>query len=475
MLAIDAETCYRALVARDARFDGRFFVAVETTGIYCRPVCTARTARRDRCSFFGTAAEAERAGFRACFRCRPELAPGHAPVDSVPRLVSAAIAHIDAGYLNDRSVEDLAGELGVAARHLRRAVHAVLGVSPGELARTRRLALAKQLLHDTDLDITEIALASGFGSLRRFHAAFRTTFGMPPTAMRRATGARAAAGLTLRLGYRRPFDWTRLLGFLATRAVPGVEDVDVAAGVYRREVRLGELAGALTVRDDAAKACLRVELGSSLAGGAMAIAARLRALFDLDAHPLEIADALGADRRLAAAVRAHPGLRVPGAFDGFEVAVRAILGQQVSVRAASTLAGRLVARHGGAFPAPQALAAAPIGDVAAIGMPATRAAALIALGAATARGELRLDRAADPAATTAALEALPGVGPWTAQYVAMRALAWPDAFPAGDLVVRKALGGLTAREADRRAEPWRPWRAYAVLHLWTASAEGDSR
>jgi AraC family transcriptional regulator, regulatory protein of adaptative response / DNA-3-methyladenine glycosylase II len=501
--AIDTDTCYRALTARDARFDGRFYVGVATTGIYCRPVCTARTPRRDRCTFYASAAEAEHAGFRACFRCRPELAPGQAPVDSLPRLVTAAIARIEEGFLNERSVEELAGELGVAARHLRRAVGEVLGVSPAELARTRRLALAKQLLHDTDLDITEIALAAGFGSLRRFHQAFRDAFGMPPTAVRRATGARAAAGpsrakrgdrrtgaarraspgepiiaetvipsrsLILRLGYRKPFDWPRLLGFLAARAVPGVEDVSVEELTYRREVRLGGHAGAITVRDDADHACLRVELAPSLAGVAMAVAARLRNLFDLDAHPAEIAEALGADRTLAPLVKAHPGLRVPGAFDGFEVAVRAILGQQVSVRAASTLAARLVAAHGGAFPTPKALAACRTEEIAKLGLPAARANALIALARAVCDGSLQLDRGAAPDRTIAALEALPGVGPWTAHYVAMRALGWPDAFLAGDLIIRKALGGITARAATDRAEAWRPWRAYAVLHLWTGAS-----
>jgi AraC family transcriptional regulator of adaptative response / DNA-3-methyladenine glycosylase II len=465
--AIDTETCYRALTARDARFDGRFYVGVATTGIYCRPVCTARTPRRDRCTFYASAAEAEHAGFRACFRCRPELAPGQAPVDSLPRLVTAAVARIEEGYLNERSVEELAGELGVAARHLRRAVGEVLGVSPAELARTRRLALAKQLLHDTDLDITEIALAAGFGSLRRFHQAFRDAFAMPPTAVRRATGTRAAAGLILRLGYRKPFDWPRLLAFLAARAVPGVEDI--ADVTYRREVRLGGHAGAITVRDDAEHACLRVELAPSLAGVAMAVAARLRNLFDLDAHPHEISDALGEDRTLAPLVKARPGLRVPGAFDGFEVAVRAILGQQVSVRAASTLAARLVARFEGAFPTPKALAGARTDEIAKLGLPAARANALIALARGVCDGSVDLDRGAAPDRTIAALEALPGVGPWTAHYIAMRALGWPDAFLAGDLIIRKALGGITPRAATARAEAWRPWRAYAVLHLWSGS------
>ena len=450
-MTIDVDTCYRALTARDARFDGLFYVGVATTGIYCRPVCTARTPRRDRCSFFGSAAAAEAAGFRACFRCRPELAPGRAPVDSVPRLVAAAVARIEEGYLNEASVEDLAGELGVAARHLRRAVHQVLGVSPAELAQTRRLALAKQLLHDTELDLAQVAFTAGFGSVRRFNAAFRAAFGAPPSAIRRARAGRAASSVTLRLGYRRPFDWPRLLAFLAARAVPGVEDL--GDGVYART----SPGLRVVVRDDPAAACLRAEVRAAPGTNVMRVAARLRALFDLDAQPDAIAAVLRRDPRLAPSVRARPGLRVPGAFDGFEVAVRAILGQQVTVRGASTLAARLVEAHGGAFPAPAALAAAREGDVAALGMPAARARALIGLGRAVAGGAVRLERGADPAATCAALEALPGVGPWTAQYVAMRALGWPDAYPGTDLIVRRA-------RPD--ADAWRPWRAYGVMHLW---------
>jgi AraC family transcriptional regulator of adaptative response / DNA-3-methyladenine glycosylase II len=451
----DVDTCYRALAARDVRFDGVFFVGVATTGIYCRPVCTARTPRRDRCAFFTSAAAAEHAGFRACFRCRPELAPGAAPVDAVPRLVAAAVAKIDAGYLNDASVEALAAELGVAARHLRRAVHAVLGVSPAELAQTRRLALAKQLLHDTSLPVTEVALAAGFGSLRRFNAAFRAAFGEAPSRLRVREVPRAA-GLVLRLGYRPPLEWRRLLGFLAARAVPGVEEIDADGGVYRRD--------GIVVRDDPAARCLRVELAARHTGAAMRIAARLRALFDLDAHPDAIADALGRDRRLASAVRARPGLRVPGAYDPLEVAIRAVVGQQVSVRAATTLMGRLAGVD---------LARATVDRIAPLGFPAARARALIELAGAVDRGAIRLERGADPEAAVAALQRLDGIGPWTAHYVAMRALGWPDAFLAGDLIVRRALGGITAAAATRLAEAWRPWRAYACMHLWTAVAEGE--
>jgi AraC family transcriptional regulator of adaptative response / DNA-3-methyladenine glycosylase II len=475
---VDVDSCYRALAARDRRFDGLFFVAVETTGIYCRPVCSARTPRRERCRFYRTGAEAERAGYRACFRCRPELAPGAAPVDAAGRLVAAAAAHIDEGYLNERSVDDLAAELGVTARHLRRALEAELGVSPIELAQSRRLALAKQLLHDTELGIAEIALASGFASVRRFNAAFRDRFAAPPSQLRRRRAA-GAGELILRLEYRPPLDWAALLAFLAPRALPGVEEV--VDGEYRRTARLGDRTGTIAVQGEPARSALVARVSLPLAGAAMAVAARLRALFDLDAQPAQVSEHLGRDRRLRRSVARHPGLRVPGAFDPFEVAVRAVLGQQCSVRGATTLAGRLIAHFGRRleapgslthlFPSPAALASAPLEAIAAIGMPRARAGAIAALATAFAAGEVRLGRGTPVEEAVAGLEALPGIGPWTSHYVAMRALRWPDAFPSGDLVLRKALGGVSAARARARAERWRPWRAYAAMHLWQTFSE----
>ncbi|AKJ01848.1 DNA-3-methyladenine glycosylase II [Archangium gephyra] len=482
MRTLETETCYRALTARDRRFDGLFFVGVSTTGIYCRPVCTARTPRQERCAFYRTAAEAEHAGFRACLLCRPELAPGSAPVDSVPRLVAAAVARIEGGYLNESSLEDLAAELGVTSRHLRRAMEAELGVSPVELAQSRRLALAKQLLQDTALPLAEVAFASGFQSVRRFNALFQERFGRPPSELRRASdegvGARA---LVLRLDYRPPLDWEQLLRFLRGRAIPGVEHAGEAE--YRRTVRLGGRTGWLSVRKDPKRPALLAEVSLSLAGVLMQVAARLRSLFDLDAQPEVIAECLGRDALLAKHVQAHPGLRVLGAFEPFELAVRAILGQQVTVRAATTLSGRLVARFGEPvdsphaevsrlFPLPETLAAASEDDVAALGMPGARARSLLAVARAVAEGSVRLERHAEVDETMAALEALPGIGAWTAHYVAMRALRWPDAFPASDLGIRKALGGVTAKEAGARAEAWRPWRSYAAIHLWTSLSEG---
>jgi AraC family transcriptional regulator, regulatory protein of adaptative response / DNA-3-methyladenine glycosylase II len=484
---LDGDTCYRALEARDARFDGVFFVGVATTGIYCRPVCRARTPRRDRCAFYGTAAEAERASFRACFRCRPELAPGKGPAFAVPALCASAAGHIEAGFLNDASVDDLAAELGVTARHLRRAMVAELGVSPVELSGARRLALAKQLLHDTRLPLAEVAFASGFSSVRRFNAVFQARFGRPPSALRRDHAARPddpRGTILLRLDHRPPLDWDALLGFLAPRAIPGVEAIE--GGVYRRTVHLGGATGWISVRRDERRDAILAEVSLSLGGVLMPLSARLRALFDLDAQPSAVAAHLGRDPVLAPLVARRPGLRLPGAFDTFETAMRTVLGQQISVRAATTLSGRLAQRLGDPVEAPfpgldrlsptaAAVGGAAEATIASVGLPAARARALGGLARAFAGGEIRLARASDPEAARAKLVALPGVGPWTAEVLAMRALGWPDAFPASDLAVRRALGDVTARAATARAEAWRPFRSYAVMHLWTDLAQGSPR
>lgn len=516
-MTLDGDACYRAMTARDARFDGTFFVGVSTTGVYCRPICPARTPRRDRCSFHRSAAEAERAGFRACFRCRPELAPRSAPLDAVPALVARAVARIDAGALNDRSVDDLAAELGVSGRHLRRAMEAELGVSPVELAQTARLAMAKQLLHDTSLGLADVAFASGFASVRRFNALVRERFGRAPSLLRRdrgrlgdpqldrgrlapdrddgggaaARGAGPAHGaVTLRLGYRPPLDWQALVAFLAERAMPGIEEVDGAT--YRRAVSIASAGsgskpdqGVVVVEHQPARTTLVARVPASLAPALMPLRARLRALFDLDAQPERIAEALRRDPTLRRSIRARPGLRVPGAFEPFETAVRAILGQEISVRAATTLAGRMAARFGEplrepagglerVFPTAAALAAASDDAIASLGIRAARAAAIRALARAVASGAVVLERPAS-ADVVERLLALPGIGPWTAEVVAMRALGWPDAFPAGDLGVRRALDGATAKGARERAEPWRPWRAYGAMHLLVGSDPGGRR
>lgn len=515
---LDPDACHAALVARDARFDGLFFVGVATTGIYCRPICPARTPGRARCSFHRSAAAAERAGFRACLRCRPELAPGPrgpdeaAPVDAIARLVEHAAALIDEGFLNERGVDDLAARLGVCARHLRRATEARLGVSPVELAQSRRLALAKQLLHDSRLGLAELAHASGFASVRRFNAAFRARFARAPSELRREQADAAAGALRLRLDFREPYDFARLLAFLRARAVPGVEQVD--ADAYRRVVHLGGRTGLLRVTRDARPGALRVELSPGLSPVLMPLVARLRRVFDLDARPDRIARDLGRDPLLAPHLRRRPGLRVPGSLDDFEIAVRAVLGQQVSVRAATTLAGRLVARFGVAlaqpptparttarstehttperttsarstarsapelaastlthrFPTAAELAAVDPAELAAIGLPLARAATVHALARAFSAGPLRAPPG-DPEGLAATLRAIPGIGEWSAQYLVLRGLHHPDAFPAGDLVLRRALGGGGPRQLAARAERWRPWRAYAALHLWTAESE----
>jgi AraC family transcriptional regulator of adaptative response / DNA-3-methyladenine glycosylase II len=484
---LDPDACYAALTARDARFDGVFFVGVTTTGIYCRPICTARTPGRARCRFFRSPALAEKDGFRACFRCRPEVAPGGAAVDAVSELARRALVAIDAGALNERSVDDVAADLGVSGRHLRRALEAELGVSPVELGQTRRLALAKQLLHDTALPLTDVALASGFGSVRRFNALFQDRFGRAPSSLRRDHAEPSGGGLELRLDVRPPFDWAGIVGFLGTRAIPGVEVVTEHG--YARVVRMAGAIGTVAIAPDRGKPSLRAQVAPALAPHVMAVAAMLRRLFDLDAHPDAIAASLGVDPLLAPLVARRPGLRLPGAADPFELGVRALLGQQVSVKAATTLAGRLALRFGEpvttavdglthAFPLARTLADADADAIAAIGLPRQRAAALRTFAGAIASGAIDLGTGADPEVLIPRLVELPGIGEWTAQYIAMRALHHPDAFPASDLGIRKALGGLATGAARRRADAWRPWRSYAVMHLWASlapsSAAGDT-
>jgi AraC family transcriptional regulator of adaptative response / DNA-3-methyladenine glycosylase II len=461
---------YQALVARDPRFDGVFFVGVKTTGIYCRPICPARTPARARCTFYATAALAEAAGYRACFRCRPEVAPGHAPVDAVDTLVTAATQRIAEGALNDGSLDDLAAELHVSARHLRRALESRLGVSPVELAQSRRLALAKQLLQDTALPLTEVAFASGFSSVRRFNAVFADRMGRSPSELRRAHGA-GGQGVTLRLDVRAPYDWDRLLAFLRQRAIPGVESV--SDGVYRRVVHLGGKTGTIEVRFTGR---LALTVSPELLPVLMPLVARVRRMFDLDARPDQIRAVLGRDKLLGKLIAARPGLRVPGAIDPFEAAVRALLGQQVSVAAATTLAGRFAAQLGEPFgtgfrfPTAAEVAAVGVDRIAKLGLPGARAKALHALASGVASGAIKLDGARELEVFVGELVELPGIGPWTAHYLAMRALHVPDAFPAADLGVQKVLGMAGAKAAEARAEAWRPFRAYAVMHLWESLA-----
>lgn len=479
---LDEDQCYRALVSRDKRFDGLFFVAAKTTGIYCRTVCPARTPARERCTFYRTAAQAERDGFRACFRCRPELAPGKAPIDSTSRLVKAATARIDAGALNEITLDELAHSLGVTARHLRRAMQTELGVSPMQLALTGRFSLAKRLLHDTALPITEVAFASGFQSLRRFNAAFLNQFGRNPSQVRRTRKATDPGAIVLDLHYRPPLDWEAMLSFIASRAAGGSELV--RDGVYWRTVHLDPHRGWIAVSHSKDRNSLRVEVSPSLARALMRLVARIRRLFDLDAQPHAIASHLRRDSRLANAVSRRQGLRVPGAFEPFDTAVRAILGQQISVSAATTLYGRLISALGSRIetmhaelthvsPTPARILATSEDELVSLGVLRSRAATIRRLAEAIHSGKIVLEQESDAETAVHQLEQLPGIGRWTAHYIAMRALGWPDAFPEGDLGIRKALGGISASQARAVAEPWRPWRAYAVMHLWTSLEEGN--
>jgi len=483
-VTLDPDACYRALVAHDARFDGAFFVGVKTTGVYCRPVCRARTPRRDRCEFFPRAALAERAGFRACFRCRPERAPGHASVDAVSRLVATALRKIDEGALNDGSVEDLASSLGTSARHLRRAMQDELGLGPLELGLSKRVALARELLFGTTLPIAEIAFASGFASVRRFNDAYRAHQRMTPSEVRRPGASGVSAGDELRvvLDARAPFDASLAFSFLRARAVEGAEAF--SGDTYLRATLMNGHTGIVAVTPAKGRDAIVVEVSSSLAPSLMTIAARVRRVFDSDADPTLIGAHLARDPLLEKRVRARPAQRVMGAFDPFEWAVRAVLGQQVSVRAALTIAGRLVAKLGvpvkgptregapaWAWPDAPRLADASEEAIGSIGLTRSRARTVRELARAVADGKVTLDRTADPVATREALLALPGIGPWTAEYIEMRALGWPDAFPSGDLGLRKALGGVSTAECEARAERWRPWRAYAAAHLWSGLSE----
>jgi AraC family transcriptional regulator of adaptative response / DNA-3-methyladenine glycosylase II len=489
---------YLAVLARDARFDGHFFTAVTSTGIYCRPVCAVRTPRRENCRFFVLAAQAENAGFRPCLRCRPELAP-QALVWSVQDasgiLVQQAVRLLDAPDLwpapsapgeGSATVARLAERLGVSDRHLRRIFEAALGVSPLQYLQTRRLLTAKQLLTDTPMPVTQVALASGFASVRRFNAAFSGHYGLNPTQLRRSgTTAGAQPTSTLRLAWRPPFDVPALLAFFERRQFHGVEWVLPEETTLRRTVRLpasctglpGETTGWFSARFDGARHQVLLQTSDSLYPVLPLVIRRVRAMLDLDADPAAINAVL------------HPhfpqgdGLRVPGAFDGFELAVRAVLGQQITVAAARTLGQRLVERLGEPietpwpglnrlFPTAATLAAADGDTLGQLGIVRQRQAAIVALARAVDGGTLALHAGADVASTTAALCALPGIGDWTAQYIAMRVLRWPDAFPAGDVALHKALGVQghknPARAAGEASQAWRPWRSYAVLRAWAA-------
>ena len=482
------DACLRALHARDARFDGRFYVGVLTTGVFCRPVCSAREPRAENCLFFPSAAAALSAGFRPCLRCRPELAPGTAGWRGTANTVSRAIDLIAEGAWGDGDdVEALAERVGVGGRHLRRLFERHVGASPVAVVQAQRLLFAKRLLAETAMPMAEVALASGFGSVRRFNHVVSRTFGRPPRALRRAAGGAAppASGVVLRLAFTRPYHWPSMLAFLAHRAIPGVEVSSVERGEYRRAISVDGASGSVRVRLAADGSHLAAAIDVSGLAALPAVVGRIRRFFDLDADAAAIDAQLAKDPLLARRIAARPGLRVPGAWDPFELAVRAILGQQISVAAARTLAGRIAslcgervvaAEDGGGFglvfPGPERLAEAPLET---IGLTRARAAAVKALARAAADDPVLLRPAGDLGATVARLVELPGVGRWTAQYIAMRAFREPDAFPEADLGLLRALerDGVRPSPAEllRRSERWRPWRAYAALHLWTGAPE----
>lgn len=465
-VTLNATLCYRAVRSRDRRFDGRFFTAVLTTGIYCRPICPARTPLRKNVRFFACSAAAEAAGFRPCRRCRPESAPGAPCWEGTGAVVSRALRRIELGAMDDAGVARLAESLGLGDRQLRRLFTKHLGASPQVVAAARRNHAARMLLDSTHLPVTEVAFASGFGSVRQFNAVIRRAFGATPSALRRSGEPRATRGdLTLRLAYRPPLAWQALLGFLRMRAISGVETVDGSS--YSRTFATHAGHGSLHVNLADEALVLRVQ--GAKPATLPDIVRRVRRLFDLDADPLAIETCLGADPLLSPLVRERPGLRVPGAWDPFETTVRAILGQQISVQAATTICGRLVEQFGThlgehrLFPAPARLADA---DLTTIGLTRQRATSLGRVAAAIVADPTLLLPAPSLEALVDRLCTLPGIGPWTAHYVAMRAFGEPDAFPAGDLVLRRAAGDLTEKALERRSQAWRPWRAYAVLHLW---------
>ena len=483
---MDDDACYRAIETRDRRFDGRLFVAVTTTGIYCRPFCPAPTPKRQNVRFFPTAAAAQEAGFRPCLRCRPEIAPELAIWRGESNTVSRALGLIEAGALDANNVEALATRLGIGERQLRRLFRRYLGASPVSIAQTRRILLAKQLIQDTQLPMAEIALAAGFGSIRRFNETFQQLYKRPPKALRRTGVTEEAAGtagaVVVRLGYRPPYDWDAMVSFLRARAIPGIEAV--SNGHYARTIAIGDARGVLVV-EPAAENCLKATVRFANLRSLPAIIARVRRVFDLAADPVAIGVHLSQDPLFAPLIAARPGLRVPGAWDGFELGVRAILGQQITVSAATQLAGKLVRAYGEAitdpavrehglthvFPTPQQLARA---DMAAIGMPKARQVALASLAAAVVADPLIFGPRRSLEEAVVRLRSLAGIGEWTAQYIAMREMREPDAFPAADVGLLRAMhdgdgARITPAALLAHAEQWRPWRAYAALHLWASA------
>jgi AraC family transcriptional regulator, regulatory protein of adaptative response / DNA-3-methyladenine glycosylase II len=495
-MLLSPTACYQAMKTRDSRFDGHFFVAVSSTKIYCRPVCRVRIPMFKNCGFHPSAAAAEIAGFRPCLKCRPELAPGFSVIEASRKLAHAALHMIEDGAANEQNLAELARRIGVTDRHLRRIFADEFGVSPVQFAQTRRLLLAKRFLTDTTMPISKVAQASGFSSVRRMNALFTQRYRFAPTRLRKQTGTKIAVSpdaFKFYLGYRPPYEWSEILKFLSRRAIPDVESVD--AQEYRRVIRFATpdgskkappLTGWISVRDAKASHCLEIAVSTEFESVLPQVIAQIARVFDVNAAPLEISDALGA------LAETTPGLRLPGAFDGFELAVRAVLGQQVTVKAARTLAMRFVAAFGEpasfqcvppfadlnrAFPTTTRIATLSQDDIGSLGIVSARANAIIAIARKIENDELDLSSQVNPGnthvdATIAALQSIKGIGPWTAHYVTMRALSWPDAWPPQDVALLKAMNlpntAIGQRAADERAKPWQPWRSYAVLHLWNS-------
>lgn len=492
MEPLDPDSCYRALQTRDARFDGRLFVGVVSTGIYCRPICPARTPKREHCRFFSSSATAQAAGFRACLRCRPEISPELACWRGTSNTVSRALALIADGFLDreDGTIEALATRVGMGARQLRRLFDRHLGASPIAVAQTRRLLFAKQLIHDTSLSMADVAMAGGFGSVRRFNDAFRTLYHQPPSELRRRTMRTAAdvpaeAPIMLHIPYRPPYDWEAMLDYLRARAIDGIEVVEDS--IYRRSLSHEGIQGTVAVAHVPGQQSLLATIHFPSVRALQTIVTCVRHLFDVGADIDTITMHLAKDRTLAPLIASRPGLRTPGCWDGFEVAVRAVLGQQVTVEAARRLGGTLVLRYGEAiphaedvrltrtFPSARCLATA---DLSPIGMPAARRATVKALAQAAVANPRLFTPLGSIEDNMAQLRAIRGIGEWTAQYIVLRALHEPDAFPATDLGILRGAACLagqapTAPQLLRRAEVWRPWRAYAAQHLWTAGSHTD--
>jgi len=471
-MSLDPDTCYQTLLSRDRRFDGWFFVGVSSTGIYCRPVCPVRTPKRQNCHFFPNAAAAEKAGFRPCLRCRPELAPGNGLLDVSARLARAAATLIEEGFLNTASLAELAARVGVTDRHLRRIFDAEYGVSMIEFAQTQRLLMAKRLLTDTRLPITTVALTAGFGSVRRFNDVFLKRYSLNPLRFRKGTDATRAETMTFALGYRPPFSWSGVLAFLAHRRISGVEHVGDDA--YVRAVELNrsgqDVVGWISVTHAPRRYAIDVTVPMSLTPVVAEVLGRIRRLFDLASRPDLI------DMHLGDLAAELPGMRVPGTFDGFEVAARAIVGQQISVPNARAILSRIAERFGTkiaapfelttTFPSATVFSGLPAAALQETGITRIRAEAIIAVAKEVSSGRIALEPLAPLEETLAALRRIRGIGEWTVQYIAMRSLAWPNAFPEGDAVLKKQLGYSSASALSQHANRWQPWRAYATLHVW---------